>query len=406
MAETHDKEITSMERIKRIVGILRLDGREVELHLHQYIEIAKISDSTQDTFTVKLSNVLISLEDNIDFVYISFIFSGVELFGKCKFVEQSIPYIKLNYPDSLQSRIKRKFPRIKPRKPVIAKFKYKRLPERRLGKISSKELPVKYSKLYWEAQRESVDIKKLFLLAGKEMKKISQYSEIILYNKDNMNTRDAHIMRKSGKVLYINDCSEKNAYTRFIPSDKIISYSYYLDEGKISETSPQELQNELNKIINEDKKEGYTSKVLIPIFSEDEVIGHIRSFQKDNNKFVKFEDVADLMALSLILKIGLEKSHLVPTLDDSIKSNLMNISEGGLLLKISNKDGSTTIPEGADTQIRLFIYEKEIALRGNVCRADGEDSTYAIKFTDLKPDAKRALKDFVEDHIENLEEKK
>ena len=42
MPSSQNKEITSSDRIKRIFGILRLDGREVEVHLPQYIEVAKI----------------------------------------------------------------------------------------------------------------------------------------------------------------------------------------------------------------------------------------------------------------------------------------------------------------------------------------------------------------------------
>ena len=89
MPSSQNKEITSSERIKRIFGILRLDGREVEVHLPQYIEVAKISNTTHGTFTLKLSNPLLTIQaDNIDDVYVNFIFSGVELFGKCRFLEQ------------------------------------------------------------------------------------------------------------------------------------------------------------------------------------------------------------------------------------------------------------------------------------------------------------------------------
>ena len=71
--EVKDKDIESSERIRRIIGILRLDSREVELHLPNYIEIAKISDTAQGSFRVKLTNPLINLyEQDIEYVYISY----------------------------------------------------------------------------------------------------------------------------------------------------------------------------------------------------------------------------------------------------------------------------------------------------------------------------------------------
>ncbi|MCK5094713.1 MAG: hypothetical protein KAR18_08310, partial [Spirochaetes bacterium] len=171
MADPQDKDITSLERIKRIMGILRLDGREIEIHLPHYIEIAKISNTTQEIFTVKLSNPLIDIgEGEIDYIYINFIFSGVELFGKCKFIEKQRAFLTLQLPDTLKSRTRRRYPRVKLKEAMKAEVKFKEFPEKKLEKISSRELPVKYSQLYWEAQRESVDIKKVFMLGLKEMK--------------------------------------------------------------------------------------------------------------------------------------------------------------------------------------------------------------------------------------------
>jgi hypothetical protein len=250
LSTSQEKEISSLDRIKRVIDILRLDGREVELHFPHYIEVAKITDTAAETFKARLTSPGINLNDQeLEFIHITFIFSGAELIGRCPVIEKQAPYITLEYPSTLQSRIKRRYPRIMPQKPITAKLKYKHIPQRSPGKVSPKDLPVKYSKLYWEAQRESVDIKKLFLLVGKEIKEMSQYSGITLYNDSNINTRDARIMRESGKVLFINDTAKQESYTRFIPSDKIINYSFYLDERKLSGAPPDEIKKELQEII-------------------------------------------------------------------------------------------------------------------------------------------------------------
>ncbi|KKL48287.1 hypothetical protein LCGC14_2327000 [marine sediment metagenome] len=142
--EAKDKDIESIERIRRIIGILRLDSREVELHLPNYIEVAKISDTAQGSFRVKLTNPLINLaEQGIEDVYINFIFSGVELFGKCKFIEQERAFVALQFPVSLKSRTKRKFPRVKIRPSFPVELKYKEYPEVKVGSVSSGGLPVK-----------------------------------------------------------------------------------------------------------------------------------------------------------------------------------------------------------------------------------------------------------------------
>jgi len=187
---SQNKEITSSDRIRRIFGILRLDGREIELHLPQYIEIVKIANSTHDSFTVRLSNPLIDLaEEEVDAVFINFIFSGVELFGKCRFMGQERSFVTLGFPEMLSSRTRRRFPRVRLDERIFAELKYKEFPQQRLEKIAIKDIPVKYSQLYWEAQRDNADIKKVFLMAVKELRSLSPLSEIIIYSKSTMKSR-------------------------------------------------------------------------------------------------------------------------------------------------------------------------------------------------------------------------
>lgn len=396
-----DKEITSRERIKRIIGILRLDGREIEIHLHQYIEISKISNTTQNTFTLKLSNILLNLaEENVDYVYINFIFSGVELFGKCRFVEQSRAFITLQFPGVLKSRTKRRHPRVKLAKKLQAAIKYKEFPEKTVEKIASRDLPVKYSQLFWEAQRENVDIKKVFLMGLKEIKKISPFSEIVIYSKNNIKMREARIMRKSGRVLYIDDCSNTQSYTRLIASDNIINYLDYLNELKINGCFQEELTAELQEIIQEDLAKGCTSKVLIPIFSQDGIVGHILVYKKDINDKITAEDVTDLMALSSLLSIGIENAHFTTDIEDFVGSDLIDISEGGLLLRIQNDEKKVNIPEGEVIEVKFIDKDKEITLKGNICRKDQESLSYAIKFADMSSENKKILKNFIDGKIE------
>ncbi len=405
VAATKEKEISSFERIKRIIGILRLDGREVELHFPHYIEVGKVFETTAENFKIRISGSTVNINtQELDFIYLSFIFSGEELFGRCPITKREHPYITMGYPDIFKSRTKRRYPRIRPLIPVSAKLKYKRFPQRRPGRASPKDLPVKYSKLYWEAQRESVDIKKLFLLVGGEMKKICPQSQIIIYSDKNINTRDADVMRKSGKVLYIADCTRPESYTRFIPSEKITNYSFYLEEKRSTGVSEEELQEDLRMIMEEEKKEGHSSKALVPIFSKDEVIGHIKAFTTGGGS-LSYEIISDLMALGVILKIGIEKARFVPAFDDSVSTDLLNISEGGILLQITGGEGKITIPEGADAQIKVLINDQEIVLRGNVCRRGAEQQNYAIQFTKIDDDQKNALKGFIDENIEKLQGK-
>ena len=222
MARVQEKEIKSGERIRRIVGILRLDGREVEVHLPYCIEIAKISTTTQDTFTLRLSNPLIQLErELLEYVFINFAFSGVELFGKCKFLEQARSFITLAYPEYLKTRTKRRFQRVRMGESITAELKYRETPEVKMEKVTVKGLPVKFSQLYWEAQRDNPDIKKIFLIGLKDIRSICPNAELVLYNKANIHNRDARILRKSGKVfgdVESPNCSSMRYRTTSVPS--------------------------------------------------------------------------------------------------------------------------------------------------------------------------------------------
>jgi hypothetical protein len=403
VAAEKDREISRFERIKRIVGILKLDGREVELHFPHSIEVGKVVDTEAESYKVRFSNPTINVgEQDIEFIYISFIFSGEEIFGRCPIISRNHPYLTIGFPENFKTRMKRRYPRIRLPIPLTARLRYKRFPQRRPGKVSPEELPVKYSKLYWEAQRESVDIKKLFLLTGGELKKICPKSEIIIYSDKNIGSRNAKVMRESGKVLYIADCDRPESYTRFIPSEKINNYSFYLDEHRSTGASEEEVKSELSRIMEEDKKEGVSSKALVPIFSKDEVIGHLKAFTTQGGGTISYEQIADLMALGLILKIGIDNANFVPSFDDSVPTDLINISEGGLYLQITGVKGTVTIPEGADAQIKVLLGDREIVLHGNVCRKSDADQSYAIQFTNVEEDQKSALKDFIDENIDNL----
>ena len=156
--------------------------------------------------------------------------------------------------------------------------------------------------------------------------------------------------------------------------------------------------------MEEEKKEGHSSKALVPIFSKDEVIGHIKAFTTGGGS-LSYEIVSDLMALGVILKIGIEKARFVPAFDDSVSTDLLNISEGGILLQITGGEGKITIPEGADAQIKVLINDQEIVLRGNVCRRGAEQQNYAIQFTKIDDDQKNALKGFIDENYEKLQGK-
>lgn len=401
MVRLQEKEIRSGDRIRRIIGILRLDGREVELHLPYYIEIAKISNASQDTFTLRVHNPLVHAEgEKIDSVFINFVFSGVELFGSCRFVEQARTFLTLEYPESLKSRTKRRFQRIRVGEKVVAELKYRESPESKMDRISVKELPVKYSQLYWEAQRENADIKKIFLIGMREIRSICPNSEIVLYNKNNLGSREARILRKTGKVLYVDDCSSTHSYTRLIPSDRIISYSSFLNEYRVKGVSREQLIAQLQEIIKEDQAKGYSSKVYIPLFSQDRVVGHLKAFEKEGTAWITQEKLGDLLVLSKLLGLGIMKARYVPDIDEFHDSKLLNISEGGVLLRIVDGKNGVSIPEGANIEVKFVLGGKEFLMKGTICRKDTEGRLYAIRFQDLSPDEKKIIKGLVEEAVE------
>jgi hypothetical protein len=405
VADPHDKEITSEERIKRIFGILRLDGREIELHLPNYIEIVKIAATTHDTFTVKLSNPLINFEDEeVENVVINFIFSGVELFGKCRVMGQERNFVNLGFPQSLSSRTRRRFPRVHLGEKISAELRYREFPQKRLEKLAIKDLPVKYSQLYWEAQRENADIKKVFLMALKELRNVSPVSEIIIYSKESMKSRDARVMRKTGKLLYIDDCKNAQSYYRLITSEKITNYSDYLNDLKMSGAPSEELTLEIQSIMREDISRGCSSKVLVPIFSSNDVIGHLFLCQNDPAKKITSENVTDLFALSTLLSHAIENSRFTADLEDVVPSSLVDISEGGLLLKVKDQGERLNLPAGAEIEVKFRSGDQEISVRGAIARKELQAQNYAIEFTDLKPEIKKALKKFIEDNIEKISE--
>jgi hypothetical protein len=405
VSDGREKEITSRDRIRRIIGILRLDGRDIEVHLHDNIEVVKVTETTHDSFTVKLPNPPASFaEEEAEFVFINFLFSGVELFGKCRFLAQNRTFVTLGYPSVMSSRTRRRFPRIRLDETIPAEIRYREFPQKRFEKIVIKDLPVKFSQLYWEAQRENADIKKVFIMALKELRAIAPVSEIVLYSKETMKGRDARVMRKTGKVLYIDDCRNPQSYHRTIASEKITNYTNYLADLKATGATQEEIAQELKEVIREDRARGCSSKVLVPIFSKSEVIGHIFLCQNDPSGRITSEKVTDLYALSTLLSHAIENSRFSADLEDILPSSLVDISEGGILLKMQDAENKINIPEGREIEVTFRSGEQEMSLKGNIRRKDPQSQSYAIEFTGLRPDIKKSLKKFIEDTIEKTPE--
>lgn len=403
MAEIQSREIRNPERIRRIIGILRLDGREIEIHIPQYIEVAKIAKTTPDFFTVKITDSFIDYHDeNLESVFISFVFSGIELLGKCNIVKLSDNTLTLEYPQSLESRSRRRYPRVSLGRKISARLKLKQVPERKLGELSSRDLPVKYSKLYWEVQREGVDIKRVVLLVGAEVKKISPGAEILLFNRETILTRDAQILRKSGKTLFVDDCRKIQSYTRLIPSDKLISYSHYLNERRLEGISKEVIIEELKGIVREHLSQGYTSMAFVPIFFKDEVIGAIKAVSRGTEKLLTLEDVSDLMALSALLTMGFEKSGYTPDVGDVVQSDLLNISEGGLFLTIPGGENKVYIEEGTNIEVNIPFEEGVVTLKGRVLRKDEKTKGYAVELFGLDSSNRRMLKKFISKTLEKF----
>lgn len=407
MSDVRSKEIRTPERIRRIIGILRLDGREIEVHIPHYIEVAKIVDTTVELFVVKIPDSFIDYQtEALDSVYINFVFSGVELFGKCKIALQSRNTLTLEYPEVLESRSKRRYPRIRLASHIPASLVYKQYPEKKVREISSKDIPVKYSKLYWEVQRESVDIKKIFVLLGAEVKKISPYAEITLFNKDNLGLRDHQILRKSGKVLYVDDCRKIQSYTRIIPSDKIVSYSYYVSDRRLDGVAKDDIIEELKDIAREKLKLRYSSMVLVPIFSKEEVIGAIKAVRKEAGARITADDISDLMSLAALLKMGIEKAKFVPDITGVVPTSLVDISEGGMFITLDAEREGLRIEEGANIEVKFTLDNRDVMLKGTVVRQAKNEKSYAVEFYDSEPRDRQAVKRFVQKSIEKLKDSK
>jgi hypothetical protein len=330
----------------------------------------------------------------------------VELFGKCGIVSQAENTLTLDYPDMLESRSKRRYPRVKLGYRIAANLVYKQYPDKKIGEISSKDIPVKYSKLYWEVQRESVDIKKVFVLVGAEIKKISPHAEITLFNKDNINVRDHQILRKSGKVLYVDDCKKIQSYTRIIPSDKIVSYSYHVNDLRLEGVSKEKVIEELKDIVREKLKMGLSSLVLVPIFSKDEVIGAVKVARKEEGARITAEDISDLMSLSVLLKMGIEKAKFVPDVTGVVPSSLVDLSEGGVFLAINSETEDLKIKEGTNIEVKFNLDDSEVTLKGKVLRQGSNERGYAVEFYNSEPRDRQAVKRFVQESINKLKGKK
>jgi hypothetical protein len=207
-------------------------------------------------------------------------------------------------------------------------------------------------------------------------------------------------------VLYVDFCSSTNSYTRLIPSDKFISYSYFLNEYKMRGGTKEQIIAQLEEIIREDRSLRYSSKALIPLFSQDRVIGHVKAFQKEGVGRITLEDVNTLIALTKLIGLGIQKARYVPDLDDFIDSRLLNISEGGLLLKIEDQKKDVSIPQGATVEVKFLLGGKGFTLKGSICRKDEPRQFYAIKFVDLSTEEKKQIKLFVDETVAKYQEMK
>lgn len=106
------------------------------------------------------------------------------------------------------------------------------------------------------------------------------------------------------------------------------------------------------------------------------------------------------MVLSNLLTIAINKVGFVPKIDEGILTKLIDISEGGLLLKVVNHEKDIQLPEGTRLEIKLYLGEKELPLVGDILRKDDENRSYAIRFEELSPEVREEIKKFIEENID------
>ncbi len=145
--------------------------------------------------------------------------------------------------------------------------------------------------------------------------------------------------------------------------------------------------------------------MLVPIFSKEEVIGAVRAVKKKDERLT-FEDVSDLMSLSALLTMGIEKANFIPDLGDAVQSSLVNIGEGGIFLTIDSSGEEAKLKEGTNIEVKFGLKEREVTLKGKVLRKGEQAKSYAVEFNNLEESDRKALKKFVEENIEELKKKK
>jgi len=249
----------------------------------------------------------------------------VELFGKCKFLEQARLSSPSSIPNPSRPGRSARFQRVRMGDKITAELKYRETPEVKMERITVKELPVKFSQLYWSPEgepRQSRNIPPRL----KEIRNICPNAEIVLYNKANIHNRDARILRKSASL-----------YGRFLLEHQFLHAAHPFGQADLllvflndttSGASKEQIIAQLEAIIREDRSLHYSSKALIPLFSRTGCRPRESVSERRGGKDL-LEDVNNLLALTKLIGLGIQKARYVPDLDDFIDSRLLNIQRRG-----------------------------------------------------------------------------
>lgn len=291
-------------------------------------------------------------------------------------------HLLLTFPETINKNIVRKYRRVDVSGKVYMKLKIMIQSEKHEFENSSLQ---DERAIYREIKKPRPAVDKILSGIKHLVSEYSQKFSLKVFKPDQKYSMEERLVKETKKIFLIYDSYEDSIEERRFQEEEILTFGSALDY-LISRGEPRKsAEAKLLDLLQQKRNHRIFSECLIPLMLEGEAAGYIRLINDvDYHRSIKPAFAIRAAGYAGILVDALVKYNYF-NLDSGsdFEIPVVNISAGGLLLKLEKQALKQYIIENTVLQMSILFPDRQIEARGIVFRIEEKKSEFGVKFQEI-----------------------
>ncbi len=348
-------EIEPIVDKNRITNLLNLIAKSstttyIRIELNEYSGVIKNIEYDEIEFFTKFKITKLSTPVRVSFNYLNKYY-----YFDAKFLRQEKNLIYLQVPEVIYYHYRRKATRYKiEHLDIFADIKIVHIPDSPVLEFSKSKASHIKNEIYKELQKDVPDANLILRLILREIKEyflVDKAKIVMPVKEDNIITR---ILKTWRKPLLVQRTQEREEYLKNPFPKEVVTFSDYIKFLRENKTPENKIEDFIKNRMSQYKKEDIFSVLYTPIFVSNLMPGYIYAVNTFNSKkIINLNEINYFKEISEIIHETLLKCRLNSLESQELMIKVIDISTGGLRLKVIDPLLSAVLQEGM--KLRCFV---------------------------------------------------